>query len=314
MDTFNRSLQSKIEEATKELQKEIDARRSSEEAEKRALEEAEKALEIASRSRKVLLSLIEDEKKAKEDLNKLNKELEERVALRTSQLEAANNELEAFAYSISHDLRAPLRGIHGFTQILIEDYSAKFDEEGLRLCQVIKDNSVKMSRLIDDLLVFSRVGRVELSKSLIDMQTMANSIFHEITDEAQRKAINFRINEIPPVFGDTNLIRQVWINLISNAVKFSSRREDSVIEIGMFERDGRSFYYVKDNGAGFNEKYKNKLFGVFQRLHSDQEFTGTGVGLALVQRIINRHGGLIAAESEIDKGALFYFYLPEIIN
>jgi signal transduction histidine kinase/HAMP domain-containing protein len=242
-----------------------------------------------------------------EDMN----ESSEQLRIMIEQLEKANNEMEAFSYSVSHDLRAPLRAINGFTRILMEDYIVNLDAEGKRLGEVIQYNAKKMGQLIDDLLAFSRIGRAAMNLSKIDMNNMTNAIYHEATNEEKRKHIEFKINDLPEVDGDPNLMRQVWMNLISNSIKFSSKKKKAIISISCEEDEKKLTYCIKDNGAGFNMKYKDKLFGVFQRLHSDKEFEGTGVGLALVQRIINRHGGDIWANSKANNGATFYFTLPK---
>ncbi len=254
---------------------------------------------------------ISQRRLAEEELHQLNENLEQKVIDRTAQLEATNKELEAFSYSISHDLRAPLRGIGGFTQILLEEYRDKLDDEGKRYCAIIRENAKKMSHLIDDLLAFSRLSRFELQKSKIDMKNMVNSIYHEVTTPDQRKHIIFKLDEIQEGYGDPNMLRQVWTNLLSNAVKFSSKVEQPEIKVYCEQEEQKTVYLVKDNGTGFDMQYANKLFGVFQRLHTDAEFEGTGVGLAIVQRIILRHGGEVGAEGETDKGALFYFSLPK---
>jgi len=231
-----------------------------------------------------------------------------------AQREAANNELEAFSYSVSHDLRAPLRAIDGYTRILVEDYESILDSEGKRVCSVISKEARRMGQLIDDLLSFSRLGRREIYYSKIDMKSLVISVFNELLKEEKTSHIDFQISKLPAARGDSSLIRQVWVNLLSNAIKFTSKKEQAVIEVGSSVKTNEIIYYVRDNGAGFDMEYSNKLFGVFQRLHSESEFSGTGVGLAIVQRIIRRHGGRVWAEGEVEKGATFYFVLPRKEN
>lgn len=240
----------------------------------------------------------------------LVEELEQRVEKRTMQLQAANKELEAFSYSVSHDLRAPLRAIDGFTRILTEDHEDVLDDDGKRLCNIIRENTHKMSTLIDDLLTFSRLGRYEMQPSSIDMKILANSIYHEVTDENMRTRIELIIDDIMPALGDPTMVRQLWANLISNAVKFSSKKEKAIIKISGKQLNDFYEYCVCDNGVGFDMQYVDKVFGVFQRLHSSREFEGTGVGMAIVQRIVHRHGGKTRAEGEVNQGASIYFSLP----
>lgn len=254
---------------------------------------------------------ITDMRAYQEKVEQLNVELEARVAERTAQLEAVNKELEAFAYSVSHDLRAPLRAVDGYSRIIEEDYVNVLDGEGLRLLDVIKRNIKKMDQLILDLLALSRLNRAELVKSKIDMVAMVNSIFNEVATVQIREKVRFTLQNLPEVYGDSVMMKQVWINLLSNALKFSAPREVITIEVGGYSENGINTYYVKDNGVGFNQKYENKVFEVFQRLHSSKEFEGTGVGLSIVQRIIHRHGGTVRAESEEGQGATFYFSIPE---
>ncbi len=237
--------------------------------------------------------------------------LEENVRERTAELEAANKELEAFSYSVSHDLRAPLRAIDGYTRILVEDYEASLDTEGQRVCGVIRDNTQRMGQLIDDLLAFSRLGRTQMQVASIDMAALVTSVFQELTTSQDRERLDFRVDSLPSALGDPAMIRQVWVNLLSNALKFSAKREQAMIVVSGRAEVGENIYSVGDNGAGFDMKYIDKLFGVFQRLHSQREFEGTGVGLAIVQRIIHRHGGRVWAESQVDQGATFYFTLPQ---
>jgi PAS domain S-box-containing protein len=218
-----------------------------------------------------------------------------------------NKELEGFTYSVSHDLRAPLRSIIGYTTIFREEYYHKMDDEAKRITDVIIRNTVRMGRLIDDLLDFSRLGRKPIILTDINMKEIVESIVLEQTAETKERRFSIRILEMEPTKGDQPMIHQVWINLISNAIKYTSKKDISKIEIGSFRQEGRIIYYIGDNGAGFDMKYGDKLFGVFQRLHKMNEFEGTGVGLALVKAIVKRHGGDVWAEAKVDEGAKFYF-------
>jgi PAS domain S-box-containing protein len=241
-------------------------------------------------------------KEAEQENQRLKEQLEDRVKERTE-------ELEAFSYSISHDLRAPLRAVNGYAKMLEEDYTAVFDDEGKRLLNVIQENAKRMGLLIDDLLAFSRLGRKEISHSFINMNELAESIWLDLSRSTNTKA-EIKINKLHTVIGDRPLISQVFVNLLSNANKYSSKTEQPRIEISSHTKNGEIIYSIKDNGVGFENEYVHKLFGVFQRLHSYEEFEGTGVGLALVKRIISKHGGRVWAEGEVNKGATFYFSLP----
>jgi signal transduction histidine kinase len=235
-------------------------------------------------------------------------DLELRVETRTSELLAANKELEAFSYSVSHDLRAPLRAIAGFVQILDEDHGAKLDAEARRYLERVKVNASRMGQLIDDLLSFSRIGRAAMSKQNVDVTAIAAAVAHDAIAGSGRD-IELSIAPLPPCFGEPSLLQQVFVNLVSNAVKFTANVPNAAITIGC-RTNGETVYFVRDNGVGFDERYAGKLFGVFQRLHRAADFEGTGVGLAIVQRVITRHGGRIWAEGKLNEGATFYFTLP----
>jgi Cu+-exporting ATPase len=259
----------------------------------------EARMEDLTNYRKALLNIVRE----------LNSKTD-KLSISSAQLEATNKELEAFSYSVSHDLRAPLRAIDGFAAIIMEDYSSSLDEEGIRLLGVITDNAKKMGNLIDDLLRFSRLGRQEIKLGKVDMFAIAQSVCQELVSEERKGSVEFIWQKIPESYCDSSIIRQVWVNLISNALKFSSKKPKSVIEIGSKTEGPETIYFVKDNGAGFDMEYSNKLYGVFQRLHRADDFEGTGVGLAIVQRIVSRLGGRVWAEGKIDEGATFYFALP----
>jgi light-regulated signal transduction histidine kinase (bacteriophytochrome) len=226
------------------------------------------------------------------------------------QLEAANKELEAFSYSVSHDLKAPLRSVDGFARMLEEDYAERLDDEGRRLLQVIRDSAQDMGQLINDLLEFSRLSRKDLKTGLIGMSELVEDVRRQIEQAETGRAIRWDLGELPPAFGDEASIRVVLINLLANAVKFTRPRREAAIGISGRVEGNDVVYSVTDNGVGFDMAYRDKLFCVFQRLHAATEFEGTGIGLALVQRIVQRHGGRVWAEGKVNEGATFYFALP----
>ena len=265
----------------------------------------------SNQARRALLSVIEDQKQAEDTIHKLNETLEQRVLQRTADLERANKELESFSYSISHDLRAPLRHISGFAELLIDQNSPQLNEAGVRYLHIISKASVDMGNLIDSLLIFSRLSRAEVKRTNINSRNLVNRVIDSFNDEISGRDVVINISELPDINGDTILINQVWVNLISNAVKYTRKKEKAVIEIGGKTENGGTVFYIKDNGAGFNMKYADKLFGVFQRLHKEKEFEGIGIGLANVSRIVTRHKGKCWAESEVGKGAAFFFSIPD---
>lgn len=241
----------------------------------------------------------------------LTQDLELRVAQRTAQLEQANKELESFSYSVSHDLRAPLRHIDGFACMLTEHAGSRLDEQSRRYLTVINDASKRMGRLIDDLLSFSRNGRAELHLGVVQLTDLIQEVRYQLQGEMAGRTIAWQVGPLPPVNGDVAMLRQVFLNLLGNAIKYTRRRIDAAIEVGTQSGEaGEVVVFVRDNGAGFNPKYADRLFGVFQRLHAESEFEGTGVGLANVQRIVRRHGGRVWAEGAVERGATFYVALP----
>jgi PAS domain S-box-containing protein len=249
---------------------------------------------------------ITDRKKAEEEIKKLNEDLK----LHTTELEAVNKELEAFSYSVSHDLRIPLLVIDGLSRVLLEKHSSHLDAKGQQFLNLIRAKVQNMWQLINNLITFSRLGRQEIKSSIINMGELAKAVFEELRLTDPRQAPLLSIKTLQPARGDQAMIRQVFVNLLSNAIKFTRPKETPVIEIGGRVEENENIYYVKDNGVGFDMQHSNKLFNVFQRFHSTEEFEGTGIGLAIVQRIIHKHGGQVRAEGEVNKGATFYFTLP----
>lgn len=241
------------------------------------------------------------------EIESFNEVLGNKVDERTRELALANKELESFSYSISHDLRAPLRTAHGFMEIFSEDYVAQMDDEAKRIMEKVMGSTRKMTFLIDDILEFSRLGRQELNKSMISMNDLAMEVWNEQTFDVGNRIIKLDKRDLPDALGDIKTLKQVWVNLISNAIKYSRQKEVAAIQIGAKVQNEMVIYYIKDNGAGFSMDYYSKLFGVFQRLHNDREFEGTGAGLAIAQRILKKHGGDIWAEAEPGNGATFFF-------
>ena len=285
---------------------------------------ANKATDYGERDREMLERIVRDmapvfqarlqrdaqeraRRRAEEEVRTINAELEKRVRERTAQLEAANDELEAFAYSVSHDLRAPLRAIHGFSRILIEEHAPELAGHARHYLEVVRDNALRMGELIDDLLTFARLGRQPLEKQAIVTADLVAQALRDVEGEIEPRT-EIAVRELPPCAGDPALLKQVFINLLANAIKYSGKRPQARIEVGALPRGGgAAVYYVRDNGVGFDMRYAHKLFGVFQRLHHAGEYPGTGIGLATVQRIVHRHGGRVWAEAEPDRGATFYF-------
>jgi len=274
----------------------------------RAMKEHE--LEIQRKQAEIDLKEKNEEIKAQnEKYIQINKELLLQYEEKEKQV-TANKELEAFSYSVSHDLRAPLRHIGGFVDLLSKNNSSQLDETGLRYLNTISESTREMGNLIDALLTFSRFSRAELQRTKINSKNMVTRLFKSLSDDYNGRNIEFNISELPDAMGDENLINQVWVNLISNALKYSRNKEKTIIDIGGKIENDKTIYFIKDNGAGFDMKYADKLFGVFQRLHKARDFEGIGIGLANVNRIITRHGGKCWAEGEVGNGATFFFNVP----
>jgi len=235
----------------------------------------------------------------------------QKVASSRNLLEEVNKELETFSYTVSHDLQAPLRAINGFSQVILEDYIDKLDPEGKRYFELIQKNAHLMGQLIQDLLAFSRLGRQKIVTVEINMEELVREVFEELKSLLPNRKIEFKLRPLPKVIGDLMMLRQVFVNLLSNALKFTKGREIAMIEVGFRQEENEGFYYVKDNGVGFDMRYVDKLFGVFQRLHTVEEFEGSGIGLALVKRIITRHNGKVWADGIVNQGVCFYLSIPE---
>ncbi len=287
------------------------------EAKQRELQEAKETLEAKVAKRTAELAWANDRlqielaerKRAEDQVKKLNEDLENRVAERTAQLAAANEELDAFSYSVSHDLRAPLRHIDGFAHLLIQNHILQLTPEARQHLELIREGTQKMGRMIDDLLNLARLDRHSMVLRMTALNSLVDIVVQDLKPEVAGREIEWRVGSLSSVKCDPGLVQRLFANLLSNAVKYTSRRERAVIEIGQSTVDGQTVFFVRDNGAGFNLKYADTLFQVFQRLHTDREFAGTGVGLATVRRIIRKHGGRVWADAEIDKGATFYFTL-----
>jgi signal transduction histidine kinase len=258
---------------------------------------------------KILQALANSTSVAMENVSLLTG-LEQKVAERTARLQAVNEELDSFSHSVSHDLRAPLRHVSGFVELLQEQEGGRLSPSSSRYLKIITEATQNMNRLIDDLLAFSRMGRVELWRGRVDMNALVAEAWAELEPDRVGRKIAWEVDELPEVDGDGALLKQVWLNLLSNAIKYTGRSEEAEIRVGAIRRGDEVEFFVRDDGAGFEMKYADKLFGVFQRLHQEEEFAGTGIGLANVRRIVMRHGGRVRAEGEVERGATFYFAVP----
>jgi light-regulated signal transduction histidine kinase (bacteriophytochrome) len=288
---------------TLELEQRVDARTAELQAAHR---------ELQATNSELLQSTLELEERVTmrtEEIHKLNEQLESRVRKRTGELQAANEELEAFSYSVSHDLRAPLRHIDGFSKLLVEEHQTELSPDAQEYVATIRDSVLQMEMLIDDLLNLGRVGRKQLSIEVTGLNSLVEEVKTELNRANPDRVIEWKVETLPFVECDPGLMKQVFVNLLSNAVKFTRPRKVAVIEVGAVGQDEHAIVHVRDNGVGFSMKYASKLFGVFQRLHRSEDFEGTGVGLATVQRIIHKHGGRVWAEAELNKGATLYFTL-----
>ncbi|NEV94005.1 GHKL domain-containing protein [Psychroflexus sp. YR1-1] len=289
-----------------------------------ALQVAREALENKSKEKEVvtaqlaravqdLARQIEEKEKRVQELDAVNRELAFQISekeKKEAQLRAANHELESFSYSVSHDLRTPLRAIYGFSQVLLEDFVHQMDEEAQTLFAEIIENTRKMGDLIDNLLEYARINKQNVFQTKIDVQELVETLVQELKQLYPERHISVSLKKLPEMQGDHNMIKQVFSNLLSNSFKYTGKKEKSVIEVGSYTEQDEIVYFVKDNGAGFDERYYNKLFGVFQRLHSSTEFEGTGVGLAIVEKIVHKHQGRVWAEGKLGEGACFFISFP----
>jgi len=253
---------------------------------------------------------LSERKQAEEEMRAVNESLERRVAERTARLEEMNQELEAFSYSVSHDLRAPLRHISGFADLLQKSAAATLEGKSLHYVRRIAQSAKDAGELVDNLLAFSRMGRAEMRRDVVDMGQIVQEVCRSLEVETEGRDITWKLGSLPLARGDAAMLRVVWQNLLSNAVKYTQSRPQAIIEVGSREEGDEALFFIRDNGVGFDMRYVNKLFGVFQRLHSKEQFEGTGIGLAHVRRIVSRHGGRTWAEGELDRGATFSFTLP----